>query len=151
MNKEELDDNDNGEMDEQESRDKVIRMHLEKFLINWSGNLILKFIGGLSVATSVMFVFFTYKTPAQIDGNCAIYDTQFEEAYEKYVSANGEAAALALVDDIGLRWKDEILFDTNDPRCDEFFYSRMPQSFETIDLMAGFVYLIHYFLTIFIS
>jgi hypothetical protein len=27
----------------------------------------------------------------------------------------------------------------------------MPQSYETVDLMAGFVYLIHYFLTIFIS
>lgn len=64
VNKEEFDDNDGDQMDEQESRDKVIRMHLEKFLINWSGNLILKFIGGISVATSVMFVYLTYKTPA---------------------------------------------------------------------------------------
>ena len=75
----------------------------------------------------------------------------FEEAYAKYVAANGEEATLALVDDIGLRWKDEILFDSNDPRCDEFYFSRMPMSFESVDLMAGFVYLIHYFLTIFIS
>jgi hypothetical protein len=60
VNKEELDENETGEMDEQESRDKVIRMHLEKFLINWSGNLILKFIGGISVTTSIMFVYFTY-------------------------------------------------------------------------------------------
>jgi len=67
------------------------------------------------------------------------------------VAANGEDATLALAEDIGLRWKDEILMDTNHPRCDEFYYSRMPLSYETVDLMAGFVYLIHYFLTIFIS
>jgi hypothetical protein len=96
VNKEEFDENDADQMDEQESRDKVIRMHLEKFLINWSGNLILKFIGGISVATSVMFVYFTYMTPAQIDANCAEYDANFQVEYDKYVEINGEEAALAL-------------------------------------------------------
>ena len=138
-------------MDEQESRDKIIRQHLEKFLIGSNGDLILKFIGGLSVATSVIFIYYTHKSPAQIDANCAAYDEAFEIAYEEYVAVNGKEAALGLVDEIGLRWKDEILVDTNDPRCDEFFYSRMPQGYETVDLLVAFIYLLHYFLTIFIS
>jgi|TARA_B110000285_G_C15087888_1_gene597264 hypothetical protein len=50
-----------------------------------------------------------------------------------------------------VRWRDEILFDNNSPRCDEFFYSRMPQWYETVDLITGFIYLFNYVLIIFIS
>ena len=46
--------------------------------------------------------------------------------YDKYLEIHGENATLTLEEDFGLKWKEEILADTNDPRCDEFYYSRMP-------------------------
>lgn len=50
-----------------------------------------------------------------------------------------------------VRWRDQIVFDDNSPRCDEFYYSRMPQWYETVDLITGFIYLFNYILIIFIS
>ena len=67
------------------------------------------------------------------------------------MAANGEDATLALAEDIGLRWKDEILMDTNHPRCDEFYYSRMPSLYELIDRVLCLTFLVNYILKIFIS
>jgi hypothetical protein len=49
------------------------------------------------------------------------------------------------------KWKDEIHPDPNIPRCDEYYYSRMPHNFEYIDLGLCLFFVFYYILQIFIA
>jgi hypothetical protein len=49
------------------------------------------------------------------------------------------------------KWRDFIHEDTNEPRCDEFYYSRMPLVYEHVDKGVILIFAVYYVLQIFIA
>ena len=150
------------EEDEQDTKNKIFRNHLEKFLVHQSGSLIPKLLGIFSVVTSFAFIWLSHQESYDINKDCKVYYDQFTKLSDEYIAEFGEEA----YDDLQFGttmgphgeelyyvklWRDIILPDPNIPRCDEYYYSRMPHTFEYIDLGVGLIFVIHYMLLIFIA
>ena len=90
-------------------------------------------IGVVSVGSSIAFVILTYIDWSRHDPNCI-------EFYKEY--------------DIWFELDDDSILAPNDPglpKCLEFYYSRMPQMYETFDTICALIYLFNYFLNLFMS
>ena len=74
------------EEEEQDSKDKIIRTYLEKLYSGIFGVLTRKFMGCLSVATSVTFMWLTQHEPWQIDPNCTVYKKELDIATELFMN-----------------------------------------------------------------
>ena len=119
---------DDMQMEEPESRDKIIRANLEKFLYqSIAGELVRKFIGLVSIGSAVAFIYFT-ETDWSIDDPCCMV-------------RDAEDVCPKGCDPVN----DCLVF------CDEFYHSRMPKVFELADLLICFMYLANYILVLFIS
>ena len=108
--------------EEPESRDKSIRKELDKYLTQHpAGKVIQIFIAITSVISSITFIVMTHHDWGYLDKCCQ--DQTRPDATEEEKNCY--------------------------PKCDEYFYSRMPRFYETIDLLIGFIYLIYYLLVLF--
>jgi len=115
-------------MEEPESRDKIIRANLEKFLYqSLAGELVRKFIGLISIASAVTFVYMT-ETDWSVNDPCCM-DREADPVCP--VGCTPETDCLVY--------------------CDEFYHSRMPKSFELVDNFICLIYLVNYILVLFIS
>ena len=116
------------QMEEPESRDKIIRVNLEKFLYqSIAGELVRKFIGILSIGSSIAFV--------------AMTDTDWSVEDACCMSRDADPVC-----PVGCHPESDCLV-----YCDEFYHSRMPRAFELVDSLICFIYLVMYILILFIS
>lgn len=152
-----------GEDDEDgESQNKQIRTNLDKLLNQQSGQFIQKAIGIMSVTMCITFIVLTHKEPWEIHKPCKVYHDEFTILKDKFIEENNEEVYedLQFGTKMGphgaetyfiLKWRDLILPDTNEPRCDEFYYSRMPLIYEYVDKGVVLILAVYYVLQIFIA
>lgn len=108
--------------EEPESRDKIIRKELDKYLTQHpAGKVIQVFIAIISILSSIIYIVMTHYDWSDY-GECCQFQKK-EDATEEQKNCY--------------------------PKCDEYYFSRMPPTYETIDLLIGFIYLIHYLLVLF--
>ena len=103
----------------------MIRTHLDKFMSSIIGEIINKLIGVLSIGSSLAFVVMTYYDWSESDPCC-----RESPLYECPASCDPNNCQV---------------------KCDEFYRSRMPQTYDMVDIFICLVYLINYILQIFIS
>ena len=143
----ELDEQNGEQTEEPEWKDKFIRVSIDKFMNSIIGEFIQKFIGAVSIISSIAFVIMTEYDWSSSDPCCM-------KSAEFYT-----AAAIPFVNSFGNYGcpkspTEGITCDlTNDclVGCDQFYYSRMPINYEFIDIFICLVYLVLYILMIFIS
>ena len=133
----EQEEKDGDQFEESEWKDKYFRVYLEKF-INHSfiGDMIQKLIGLISIVTTVSFIFMTFLDPKNIDPCCVDPPAcpELEPDCINYVyTCVPECKGTCTIP------------------CTEFYYSRMPKTYEMIDILVCLVYMVHYFITLFIS
>lgn len=90
-------------------------------------------MGVISVLSSLAFVLLTFNDWSVLVPGCV----EYREKVEEWEALNNPAV--------------EMPIDTNVPRCNEYYYSRMPMLYEYVDLSCGLIYLVFYFLNLFIS
>ena len=110
-------------------------MILEKiFFDSVIGEVFMNILGIISVASSIAFVILTYTDWSRHDPNC----TAFYEVYDVWILEDEDTRGPPPE-------------DTSNPKCLEFFYSRMPPIYESIDMLCALVYLFNYFINLLLS
>ena len=130
-----------GENSEEETntREARIRVALDNFMNGETyGANIERFIGILSIISCCTFLWLSY-TDWSTETECCLL-------FHKALSAHKEEKGDNIVYPIKL----EGIADC-DPKCNEYYYSRMPVLFEYIDKGICLIYLVNYVIVIYIS
>mmetsp|Transcript_34847 Transcript_34847/g.53496 ORF Transcript_34847/g.53496 Transcript_34847/m.53496 type:complete len:125 (+) Transcript_34847:225-599(+) len=120
-------------------------MMIEKFFFHsLFGEIFQNAIGTISVITSLAFVVLSYTDWSEYDDNCIKWKSELYDPWAApYLDRGFSAEVIAEYDDFP-----DYDFE---PKCNEFFYSRMPPQYELVDYCCALVYLFYYFINLFIS
>ncbi len=86
----------------------------------------------------------SYRDWSRYDPNCQEW---YKNEYDPWVESMKEMG----LSDYDIAASEDIPLDLNEPKCLEFFYSRMPPEYELVDYCCALIYLFYYLINLFIS
>ena len=141
---------DEGNEEDTETRENRFRVYVDNFMNGDPyGVFIEQFIGVLSVSSCLAFLVLSYTDWSTVDECCIGFHKELEVYFTNFPLVNPTYG------DDGYEGPDMYpitqILDECDPKCNQFYHSRMPRIYEYFDQVVCMVYLINYSIVIYIS